>query len=234
MSEERKSRYELFLEEEAHAAQPTKRCPKCDEVKTLVEYSKRMASKDGLNIYCKGCQKKYKSKKYPRIYKSHEDRFWKYYWSHVERVKDCLEWKGMYHQNKLPRCKYEGKSQPLRRVVYRLALGEIPENMFVLVVCRNHKCVRQSHIRLGTKEDLDLERLNKLPSGDAHYARTHPERVKRGEDVPGAKVTEDVVRAIRAEYVPRKVPYCVLAERYGVALSTVNHIVRRITWAHVE
>lgn len=36
----------------------TKRCPKCGEVKPVTEFSRNRAQKDGLQVYCKSCQKR--------------------------------------------------------------------------------------------------------------------------------------------------------------------------------
>lgn len=33
----------------------SKRCPKCEEVKTLDQFSKNASNKDGLQVYCKPC-----------------------------------------------------------------------------------------------------------------------------------------------------------------------------------
>lgn len=46
-------------------------------------------------------------------------------------------------------------------------------------------------------------------------------------------LTEDQVRAIRAEYAPGKVRMKDLAEKYGVKLATVSDIIQRRTWKHI-
>lgn len=48
-----------------------------------------------------------------------------------------------------------------------------------------------------------------------------------------ARLTEDQVRAIRAEYVPGKVRMRDLAEKYGVKQTTVSDIITRRTWKHI-
>jgi 5-methylcytosine-specific restriction endonuclease McrA len=36
---------------------PTKKCTKCGEIKPIVNFGKRKASKDGFHVYCKDCRK---------------------------------------------------------------------------------------------------------------------------------------------------------------------------------
>jgi hypothetical protein len=53
-----------------------------------------------------------------------------------------------------------------------------------------------------------------------------------GERMGTAKLTEDSVRAIRAEYGP-KMGFRRLASRYGVDRDTIRSVVLRHTWRHV-
>lgn len=55
----------------------------------------------------------------------------------------------------------------------------------------------------------------------------------RGEANGAAMLTEDDVRAIRAEYQMGKFGYVRLAHRYGVNKSTIRRIVLRESWGHV-
>lgn len=55
----------------------------------------------------------------------------------------------------------------------------------------------------------------------------------RGGSHPRARLTEDDVRAIR-QAAAGGVRQGVLAKQYGVAYQTVNNVVRRINWAHIE
>ncbi len=54
-----------------------------------------------------------------------------------------------------------------------------------------------------------------------------------GERNPWAKLTDDVVRALRREYVPRKVTFQKLADKYGITKGNVIHVIKRHTWKHV-
>lgn len=58
--------------------------------------------------------------------------------------------------------------------------------------------------------------------------------VRRGEDSPFSKLTEDNVREMRREYAEGGISQRGLSEKYGIAVSQVNAIIKRRKWAHVE
>ena len=47
------------------------------------------------------------------------------------------------------------------------------------------------------------------------------------------KLTESVVKEIRARYKPKRTTYAQLSREYGVALTTIKRIVTRKTWRHI-
>jgi hypothetical protein len=75
-------------------------------------------------------------------------------------------------------------------------------------------------------------RTNK-PCGDAHYSRTNPERLARGERSGGSRLTEAQVRLIREEYAPERGAIAALSRKYGVATRTIYCIVHRLKWTHI-
>ena len=44
------------------------------------------------------------------------------------------------------------------------------------------------------------------------------------------RVPQEIVDAIRAEYVPRRVPLKLLAHKHGLCISTVWNIINRYRW----
>lgn len=56
----------------------------------------------------------------------------------------------------------------------------------------------------------------------------------RGERQGSARLTDDIVRAIRESYSAGIANQYELARMYGVAAMTVNRVVNRKTWAHVK
>ncbi len=75
--------------------------------------------------------------------------------------------------------------------------------------------------------------MHHIPAkGLRNGAYTHPEKVRRGEDHPRAKLNAQQVSAIRASYW-RGGRIAVLAREYGVSWSNVKFIVTGTHWKHV-
>lgn len=77
------------------------------------------------------------------------------------------------------------------RLSYTLFIGPIPRGRCVLHTCDNRRCVRPSHLWIGSLADniRDMDKKGRR-------------RVGRGEKHASAKVTEALVREIRASYKP--------------------------------
>ncbi|GAB3535801.1 hypothetical protein GCM10027403_14470 [Arthrobacter tecti] len=56
----------------------------------------------------------------------------------------------------------------------------------------------------------------------------------RGEQHHAHKLTDDLVREIRAAYVPGHISQRTLAEQYGVAQSIIHLVLARRRWRHVK
>lgn len=105
------------------------------------------------------------------------------FFARVERSGDCWEWKGAsaacgYGKVYLP---YPGvRHGPYRkahRVAYELQRGPIPDGLMVLHHCDNRRCVRGSHLFLGTNLDNMRDMAAKGRSAGAkktHCPRGHP------------------------------------------------------------
>jgi hypothetical protein len=215
MESERKSRYELFLEEEARKAQPTKRCSKCGETKALSAFYNNAHNKDGKSWWCKKCSLATR----PRKYKNRTDRFWKYYHTHTINVGNCVEWVGhdsygyaMHYWN--------GKKTPVARTVYSLSVRPVSDDEIVFRICDNKRCVRHSHLRLGTKTDGMVKLYN--------Y------RSCRGERNYSAKLTENDVRMARSMYAERVMSIRELSSKFGVTYGTMLRVVKYKIWTHVS
>ena len=225
--DERKSQWELFLEEEENPAPKEKRCSKCRAYKSTTEFFRNRTKKDGLDCYCKDCcsDKKYKSR---------VDRFWKYYWSRVKQVGECMEWQGGYSNKTTPVCCWDYKQYNVRRLIYRLALGDLSDDTYVVPTCKNKRCVRHSHLELSTKELLEAKLFDgRRPTGDRHGSRTRPDCVLKGESAPRVRLTEKSVvriRTLRREGVTGRS----LAQMYGVTETCISAIIHRKTWKHVQ
>jgi len=237
-----------------------KRCSHCLKYKKMDCYHKASHRPSGVQSQCKDCRNASR-RQYKPGYKDAADRFWKFFHAHTVRNGDCLEWTGML-LNGYACYKWNGKPSMVARIVYRLAVAEIGKDQFIDRICNNRKCVRQSHLRLVSKEVIGIKRINALPVGDDHYFRKHPEKAIRGEDHyfrkhpekvirgddhylrqkpykvrgennPSAKLTEDDVRSIRNLHSEGSTQSDI-ARRFNVSLSTVHLIVHRKKWKHID
>ena len=103
------------------------------------------------------------------------------------------------------------------RLSFALAFGPPPEGMLVRHQCDVARCVNPGHLLLGTRKD------------NARDMDARGRRGNRGERAGGAKLTEALVREIRASTESQRV----LAKRLGVRASQIGKIRRREQWAHV-
>ena len=84
----------------------------------------------------------------------------KKFWSSVEKVGDCLEWK-IKKQNKRPRFCYKNIRVVAARVAYKIKDPNFDESLLVCHTCDNPQCVNPDHLFLGTQEDNMKDRINK-------------------------------------------------------------------------
>lgn len=237
MEPERKSRYELWLEEEARnirherpaeeSGPQTKRCSKCKEVKALGEYHKSKKERLGVVSRCKECTSK-------PLRKSRKDRFWEYYYDRIVKLEDgCYLWTGEKNKG-FPTTSWEGKRTTIRRVVYMLSVGTISDDQLVLTTCNRKDCVRKSHLKLGTKEDVDMLMYNR--SND-YLARRPPEQstgfcAHRGERNNRAVITDaialDIFNALEAGEKRSDI-----AHRLNINVCVVHHIASGNAWKHI-
>ena len=117
---------------------------------------------------------------------------------------------------------YDGAGVGLHRVVYMRLRGLTRTDIAGFVVrhtCDNPRCINPWHLILGTQ----LQNVHDSIDRGRHA---------RGSRMGSAKLTEEIVLSIRAEYVP----YCTthgtaaIARRLGVNQSTVSEAIRGVTY----
>lgn len=115
------------------------------------------------------------------------------------------------------------KQRRAHRVAFALWAGfevDGPEmdGMFVCHKCDNPPCCNPEHLFLGSPADnLD----------DASSKR----RMRWGKQSHYAKLTEEDVRAIRADTANTQ---AALAEKYGISREGIGRIIRRQSWRHLD
>lgn len=130
------------------------------------------------------------------------------------------------------------------RMAWELYKGELPPpDLDVCHSCDNPPCVNPDHLFLGTRlqnmQDCVKKGRNSrgeshskiqkahILSGPDHYLYGRPGR--KGEKHHMAKLTDDDVRAIRADHRM----LAEIAADYEVSFATIGYIRRGKTWKHV-
>lgn len=141
----------------------------------------------------------------------------------------CWEWQAGLFSNGYGQFRVGRRKVRAHRAMFEAIHGPIPEGMIVCHRCDNPRCVRPTHLFLGTHADNARDRDRK---GRGTRGRKRPEAGSPGERNPSARLTEDDVHRIR---VRRELgdTYSELAECFGVAKSTIAAVCRRDTWSHL-
>ena len=137
-----------------------------------------------------------------------EVRFWRL----VRKTKKCWIWTG-HRANGYGKIASGGDlGKPLRahRVSWEIHHGAIPDQMKVLHNCDNRRCVRPSHLYLGTQ------------------GRNLSDALRRGR-LSQAKLSVADVRGIRKSFIKFK---DALSKRYKISKSEVESILRRDKWIY--
>lgn len=140
----------------------------------------------------------------------------------IERAQttdECLvDWPFSRNHKGYPHMKWRGKVRRAHQVVLELVGRPCPPGLQVRHTCGNGHlgCLNERHLTHGSNLENAADRAE-------HGTEA------RGAAKPGAKLTEDDVRAIRASEEGIKP----LARRFGIDPHTVRRIRRREKWAHV-
>ena len=168
------------------------------------------------------------------------------FWSNVSRCAHgatcqqcCWLWQGDIAPNGYGKFSIKSRGQSAHRLAYRLAFGTFFPQLFVCHRCDVKHCVNPSHLFLGTAFDNSHDALKKgrlhSPIADIWTYRRdeHLASLPRGEQLPQAKLTAAQVRDIRHASQQGETQESI-AIRFHVSRSTVEGIVLRKTWKHVD
>lgn len=159
--------------------------------------------------------------------------FPKRFWLKVERTAGCWIWTGRKHDfgyGEIWRGAGTSSLGPVRAHVasWILHRGPIPEGMFVLHNCPggdNPSCVRPDHLWLGSQSENMTDKMNK---GRYVYPKVH-----HGEGHYAHKLTDAAIRQIRS-ITPYYGFLRQMADRFGVSVSAIWHVVHGRKWKHLH
>jgi hypothetical protein len=160
------------------------------------------------------------------------------FWSRIDKSPglgpqgDCWEWQlstnkgyGMFSKRERPLAAH--------RVAHFLSTG-VWSLLFICHRCDNPPCCNPAHLFEGTNNDnrQDSKQKGRVPSGVNHWHHRHPEKTRRGSQVPVSKLTESSVIAIR-QLLAQGVAPSVICVQYKVSRPTMCDIRYRRTWKHL-
>lgn len=152
------------------------------------------------------------------------------FWSKVaiSHADDCWLWTAAVDKDGYGIFGLGARSVRSHRFAYVQVYGE-PAGPLIMHTCDTPGCCNPKHLVAGTVRQNMQDKVVK----GRHVCGTkgRPELVAHGSEHGNAKLTEDQVRSLRREYVPRKVPLRVFADRYGVRLSAIHYALRS-GWYH--
>lgn len=136
----------------------------------------------------------------------------------------CWLWNGsLNYDNRTPYDKRYGLigKLPAHRLSYELAVGPIPDGMFVCHRCDVPPCVNPDHLFVGTPAENAIDAVRK---------KRHSFGVKNGG---GGKLTDEDVLKIRQLYQEGRHRQVDIAAQFNVTQVMVSRVVLRKSWGHI-
>jgi hypothetical protein len=157
----------------------------------------------------------------------------------------CWEWQGGRYPTGYGRMYWTAKGNAYtHRIAYELTYGAIPEGLFVCHHCDNPPCCNPAHLFAGTakdnSQDRDRKGRHRAPEVVRQLAREGKLKGRattfkpKGELNNRAKITPDIVRAIRRAAANGEGSAREIGLRYGLSRNHTAHIINRSKWAHIE
>ena len=145
----------------------------------------------------------------------------KRFWNKVDKSGGCWEWTAGVVSRGYGRFRLGYKTVYAHRFAYSLMHGSIPDNMQICHHCDNPRCVKPSHLFLGTQSDNIQDSVTK---------GRWPNR--QGEKHNMVKLCEKDVHEIRRLY-SLGVKQTLLAKMWRISQPHASDIVYRERWKHM-
>lgn len=143
----------------------------------------------------------------------------------VDPDTECWNWLNCVDDRGYPRLRTHGKTHYVKRFVYLMLHGSIPEKKIINSSCENNGCCNPDHLALKSKVKVarELAAKGRVSCGLRHSMTMLNKRRAR------AKLDMSKARSIRQQYADGK-SFDDLAASYGVHYETIRHIITMKTW----
>ncbi len=138
----------------------------------------------------------------------------------IDKSQDCWIWTSSVNKDGYGKYTVGGKTFRAHKFAWERASGPVPDGKVLMHFCDQPRCCKPAHMSVATHAENMTDKVNKG-------------RQAKGECVGSAKLSDEIVLRIRAEYVFRKVTYKDLSIRYGVSKDCIQKAVRSINWKHL-
>lgn len=151
------------------------------------------------------------------------ERFWRAVPSTPSDPKACWLWSGSVNTHGYGQIRDEhGRYTTAHRIGWMLQIGSIPKGKSVLHHCDVRRCVRVSHLFLGTQVENVADKVAKR-------------RQARGAGHGRSKLTERDVRTITRRLRSGDYDtYASLGSEFHVSYYAISDIARGRSWSHVS
>ena len=148
------------------------------------------------------------------------------FWAKVRKSEGCWEWvASTMTKSGYGKIFDSGKLEGAHRVSWKLEHGEIPDGLCVLHHCDNRKCVRPSHLFLGTHKDNTDDMWSKNRGSRSGAGDKKAVGARHGM----AKLSEAEAREVKALRLSGS-PLKAIASKYGISDVTVSDIANGRRW----
>ena len=134
----------------------------------------------------------------------------------MDGVSGCWIWKKAIRKDGYGITWYNGTTDYVHRVSYRIFKNEFDPNLIVRHTCDNPSCCNPEHLLLGSDQDNSTDMVNRG-------------RSCKGSNTPKAKLTEDMIQPIRESDLSSRV----LGSLLGVSKTVILDIKKNRIWKHV-
>lgn len=140
----------------------------------------------------------------------------------VDSVTGCWNWNAAKYRNGYGVFHIDGHNHTAHRASWMIHKGEIdPVFTDVCHKCDNKACVNPEHLFLGTRQDNMMDRVRK---------GKHPRKPNKGMENGRSKLTDEIVRQIRADTRT----HAAIARELMVSEYVVSRTRRGLLWKHVS